>query len=643
MHASSRDDAAGKRTTPPVQPQITTFSDAFSLLQATHLWFPRMNDLLPFNDLRALRRVSRGLRDSMPRGHFNLLSLAYQFQQPCLKFAGFVYKEAGSTEAGVECGYGVAKEFGAQARVMVDGVFDPSNIQEDRLEAAIRKSQRSIDHIIAMRSCQIYDDTLKMGDGSADAILHRARSQRDGMGRCVEDIVGAFGRLRRSEFHTLGTRDMKNIIEALECTQSVWEATEDRLSLTVLLIFMKGLVRCANMLDIRADACIWNDAGRVERTYQERERWLKDVREDLESDRVNAQLPPQVLVARGQQGSLQSAPLFFSRGTSAESQPSSWSHLTLEGLIVDTEDVDWAALFPLPGPVPTSWMEERLDGLPPTPDFDYQEEFEDSLDFWLTPRLAAKLHWFALFTLDSCHHGTAEERAERFNEPDTDRQSLLFSLPISRLPRIARYFYKHSRVWRRDYYECFYRLALRLQKGLELKSMCTGEEAALHWLIRKSDIHLEQAEEEEDSSFWKFYGALPTHRRDDKMEEAEEMVIDSSVVYELYKEGDEGYNYESSEEDFDDVLPDVCVCREDRRHNPHPAKWFQFKYHLDYGFNGFNDHLTRFYTTNAGIIIVMRELAKRGRATTAADADVDLARMSTVLCRDTFRAVVGFL
>ena len=100
MHASSRDDAAGKRTTPPVQPQITTFSDAFSLLQATHLWFPRMNDLLPFNDLRALRRVSRGLRDSMPRGHFNLLSLAYQFQQPCLKFAGFVYKEAGSTEAG---------------------------------------------------------------------------------------------------------------------------------------------------------------------------------------------------------------------------------------------------------------------------------------------------------------------------------------------------------------------------------------------------------------------------------------------------------------------------------------------------------------------------------------------------------------
>ena len=86
---------------------------------------------------------------------------------------------------------------------------------------------------------------------------------------------------------------------------------------------------------------------------------------------------------------------------------------------------------------------------------------------WLTPRMAARIHYVAV------RDAALEDFAE---------------LP-PRLPKIARPFFKKSKSWRLAFGDCYARIAMRLQRGLPPSPNCTAEELAFHNIMYVRGFH----------------------------------------------------------------------------------------------------------------------------------------------------------
>lgn len=197
---------------------------------------------------------------------------------------------------------------------------------------------------------------------------------------------------------------------------------------------------------------------------------------------------------------------------------------------------------------------------------------DDEYGPWLTPRMAAMIYTQACYNVDTILRNWNDGR----ESPD--------------LPRVARPFFKQSEEWRRNYCDCFVRIAMRLQKGLPPKPNCTGEEHAFHRIMEQIEsLHgdgdfEEQFEEDE----------LPVYPADEDFSNVRENAVeDDEYVTYLYEDGDHGYS--DSDEDDGPVLGRAAIKKGktdlinmmgiDTGHL-HPSEWFHaFK------IANFRDHL----------------------------------------------------
>lgn len=169
------------------------------------------------------------------------------------------------------------------------------------------------------------------------------------------------------------------------------------------------------------------------------------------------------------------------------------------------DNPDWAKLFGPRSKVNTGYDDDEEDGP------------------WLTPRMAAKIHYIAI----------------------DDAHSLLEIHP--RLPKIARPFFQKSRVWRLAFRDCYVRIGLRLQKGLPPNPNCTGEEMAFHNIM-------DRAPDAEDGLFsYEHYNSLPKYPNDDEFETVRDNVIEDDDVLMLFEPNDHGHDDSSDEGDNPDV------------------------------------------------------------------------------------------
>ena len=140
----------------------------------------------------------------------------------------------------------------------------------------------------------------------------------------------------------------------------------------------------------------------------------------------------------------------------------------------------------------------------------------------LTPRMAMKIHY------------TATSYAENLVE-DIDF--------YPRLPKVARPFFNQSKKWRLAFRDCYARIGLRLQKGLDPSPNCTGEEMAFHNIMYL-------ATDAEDGLFGDpVYHALPEYPNDDNYDDILENAVDDLDVLDLFGPNDRGYD---SPEGYDD-------------------------------------------------------------------------------------------
>ena len=91
-----------------------------------------------------------------------------------------------------------------------------------------------------------------------------------------------------------------------------------------------------------------------------------------------------------------------------------------------------------------------------------------------SPRMAAMVY------VKACFGGDID-----FRTSSGDLRYLEYKPP---LPRIARPFWKSSLRWRRNFVECYRRIACRLHKGLPPSPNCTGEEMALHNIMGSIEV-----------------------------------------------------------------------------------------------------------------------------------------------------------
>ena len=189
----------------------------------------------------------------------------------------------------------------------------------------------------------------------------------------------------------------------------------------------------------------------------------------------------------------------------------------------------------------------------------FRAKNEDGYDSgpWLTPRMAMKIHHAAI--------SAAHDLLEDFDSG---------SLSHPRLPKIARPFFKTSEKWRLAFRDCYARIGLRLQKGLDPSPNCTGEEMAFHNIMHLApdaeDVYVGEPE----------YDALPKYPNDDNYNDVTDNAIDDLDVLNLFGPNDKGYDSPSDRADAPYVDDPMM-----RTANLHPKDWF-----LAFRDDKFRDH-----------------------------------------------------
>lgn len=160
---------------------------------------------------------------------------------------------------------------------------------------------------------------------------------------------------------------------------------------------------------------------------------------------------------------------------------------------------------------------------------------------WLTPRMAARLHFVALDNADSMISDFEEDKC---------------SPP---LPRIARPFFKKSKEWRESFRDCYVRIAMRLQLGLPPQPNCTGEELAFRNILvdaqdRANDEMLDDNDDDDDDDDDSaeddddMFKGLPKYSHDYNFDLVSQISVKDEDVLMLYEEGDDGYSDSDGDE-----------------------------------------------------------------------------------------------
>ncbi|KAF6257477.1 hypothetical protein COO60DRAFT_1524008 [Scenedesmus sp. NREL 46B-D3] len=130
----------------------------------------------------------------------------------------------------------------------------------------------------------------------------------------------------------------------------------------------------------------------------------------------------------------------------------------------DDAQPDWAALFPIPA-------SRRIEDRPQQRRSPAQQAAEDGSDededFWLSPRMAYRLHTAGCLYVDSRCRPHAE-------------------LAIAEMPPVVQPCARR-RPWMEAYTQAAMRLVARLERGLEPQPNCTAEECALHKIIEMAE------------------------------------------------------------------------------------------------------------------------------------------------------------
>mmetsp|Transcript_42218 Transcript_42218/g.47013 ORF Transcript_42218/g.47013 Transcript_42218/m.47013 type:complete len:251 (+) Transcript_42218:56-808(+) len=209
----------------------------------------------------------------------------------------------------------------------------------------------------------------------------------------------------------------------------------------------------------------------------------------------------------------------------------------------------------------------------PQEEEDEDEEDEDE-DIWLTPRMAAKIHNQAIVVGDIMFD---DDLSSKSSHP--------------RLPKIARPFFQKSEVWRLSFRDCYFRIAMRLQKGLPPQPNCTGEEMAFHNIMDGVPDIEEHFEDNED------FQALPKYHNDDDYFTVRDCAIQDEDVLELFDPGDGGHD-DTDDEDNSNVDNPILGPGSKasfmlgsggammRTANLHPNTWF-----LAFRKDRFRDHI----------------------------------------------------
>ncbi|EJK54910.1 hypothetical protein THAOC_25419 [Thalassiosira oceanica] len=187
--------------------------------------------------------------------------------------------------------------------------------------------------------------------------------------------------------------------------------------------------------------------------------------------------------------------------------------------------------------------------------FGRQDDDDDDRGPWLTPRMAARIHYVAV------------RDAELYDYRECP----------PRLPKLARPFFKKSKSWRLAFGDCYARIAMRLQRGLPPSPNCTGEELAFHNIM-----HL-APDAEEDLDLVELLEKLPTFQNDDEYRDVESRAVEDEDVLYLYEDGDTGYSFSDDEEDVDNPvlgpgsMAEFALGPQGGRMgitNLHPRDWF---------------------------------------------------------------------
>ena len=149
---------------------------------------------------------------------------------------------------------------------------------------------------------------------------------------------------------------------------------------------------------------------------------------------------------------------------------------------------------------------------------------------------------------------------EDVNNVGLRRPSAMLESPLlldfkPRLPPRALRLFDNDQAWRVNFRDCYFRIAMRVQKGLPPLPNCRGEEMALHNIMDHARDHDDLIRDE--------LNQLPEHRDDDDFAGVMEWAVEDDDVLSLFDNESQGPN--------DPSLADVALGY---AAHLHPEDWF---------------------------------------------------------------------
>lgn len=381
--------------------------------------------------------------------------------------------------------HGVAGDLGRAAAALMQEAWDGSlaekiNGKRISLPDAVHRSSAALDTTKAL-PMSFMASVLAEKDELIDDFDNTA---------FVCDVVAAFSALKSLKFEGLGTAAFDHLQAALSKTEVEWQSGPHRDELLAILQFCVRFVQLSKSLKERTGECIANDMNTT----------ATPAAQELEKP-----LAYDSFAGSTKDGPNRPESIYFGnrprRGSTS---------------------CDWASLFHM------DWKDGEEE------DWEEEEDLEDGEDGgarrgpWLTPRMAARIHYIAICDgecMHDCH---------------------------PRLPKVARQVFKRSATWRAAFRDCYRRIAMRLQKGLPPNPNCTGEEMALHNILdRAPDADTEQldllgiCEVERLPKFWHDKDFNGVRQRS---------IHDDGVMEEFWAHEDNGYSDGSDEVDDEDEV-----------------------------------------------------------------------------------------
>ena len=332
----------------------------------------------------------------------------------------------------------------------------------------------------------------------------------------VQHMAEAFAAMNDFRFEALKTRDMDHIQAALNKCSLVWQVLPCSALVSMIQAFFLEVINLVNLLRERLNLKLKCDSIPNGGPFASAASAFAAGKTREEIDAYLA-ANPEVAFPPAQK----EMDDYLAANPDVASPPGAtkanvYDHNTYNNDPANGQ-ADWAALFPAPK---AKTYDE--DG------FEDEEDEEDEYR-WMSPRMAAKIHRRALL-----HAENIETQILDVNNVGLDD---IDASPRLYLPGVARPFWNRSARWRGAFRHCFLRLAQRLEKGLLPKPQCTGEEMALHELMKDvmDPIVVEQICQDIGQDAWDALPVCPEH--DSAFHMATDNLVMDMDILELFNDG----------------------------------------------------------------------------------------------------------